>query len=911
MRPIKLTISAFGPYAGRVVLDMDKLGADGLYLIAGDTGAGKTTIFDAITFALYGEPSGNSRHPNMLRSKYAQPGVPTEVELIFSHAGKIYTVRRSLEYEKPSARKDGTVTRPAEATLVLPGEKLITKPKEVTAAICEILGVNREQFTQVAMIAQGEFMRLLTEDTASRIEVFRHIFKTERYQKLQERLRADANELFRECDILRKSVKQQLDSAKLEGGATLSGLPQDEAVERLGEAVRRDREFIGRLDVTINEIDRMLEEVNSDIGRAEEIKRLNDALDGARAELAKQLPLLSQLEAELKAEEAKTGEYERIGARVAAIAAELPRYSELDGLREEIKKRRAEIEKLGKDYADCLARSNSADAELERLKKEYASLQNAEALREAAAAALELARARLSELEALAKAAAEFGELKQQLDDARKKYINAAKKAESLRADYMEKYRRFLDAQAGVLAGTLKEGQPCPVCGSTAHPNPAKLVDGAPSEAELEEAKEAAERAGDEEQKASSAAAQLSGMHEAKSAELTALCGKLLGGVPENPAEAAGAALIACKEEIERQSGALEQAKQKIARREELEKLIVDRERERVTLATKISELERAIAAADGELAAVRKSAGELAAKLEFSSRADAEKEIANLSEQRAAMRKALDEARKKYEDCKARIDSLTGEVQSLERRLEEAPKLDYGALLEKREEMLKNKEAVNKAKNEASARLAANTAVLEGIKEKLSKLAEAEEKLIWQKTLADTACGTLSGREKIMLETYVQAAYFERVLARANIRLLKMTRGQYELARQSAASNLRSQSGLELDVIDHYNGTRRSVRTLSGGESFLAALALALGLSDEVQTAAGGIKLDTMFVDEGFGSLDEETLKLAIDTLGGLASTQRLVGIISHVAELKERISRQIVVRKIQGAGSSAEIVV
>ena len=247
--------------------------------------------------------------------------------------------------------------------------------------------------------------------------------------------------------------------------------------------------------------------------------------------------------------------------------------------------------------------------------------------------------------------------------------------------------------------------------------------------------------------------------------------------------------------------------------------------------------------------------------------------------------------------------------MESLEAQLDGAPKISLDALLEKRAKTTADKEAVGKARTDASARLAANTAALDGAKEKLSALTAADEKLMWLKTLADTACGTLTGREKIMLETYVQAAYFERVLARANLRLLKMTGGQYELIRRTAAGDLRSQSGLEIDVVDHYNGTTRSVRTLSGGESFLTSLALALGLSDEVQSAAGGIQLETMFVDEGFGSLDDETLKLAVDTLNGLASSSRLVGIISHVAELKERIDKQIVVKKERTGGSRAEI--
>ncbi len=910
MRPVKLTISAFGPYAGLVVLDMDKLGKGGLYLITGDTGAGKTTIFDAIMFALYGEASGTSRQPNMLRSKYAAPDVPTEVELIFSHAGALYTVKRNPEYERPARRGSGMTVQRADAVLVCPGERIITKPREVTAAISELLGVSRDQFSQVAMIAQGEFMRLLTEDTPDRIKIFRKIFKTAPYEKLQERLRSDATGLAGECDMLRDRVKQYLATAKTADGGPLPDLPQDETIEALERAVELDREFIAHADISVAELDKKLEEISRDIGRAEEIKRLGEVLEGARAELSKQMPLFSQLEAVLAGERAKAGEYERLGDRIAAITAELPRYAEFDGLRADIARRRGELDRLGEEYKACALKARETETELEKYKSEHAALQTAEAEREASSAALAQARRRHAELQGLLKTASDFEALQSQLAQMRGKYTEAAAKAEKLRSEYACKYRMFLDAQAGVLAATLSDGQPCPVCGSTEHPSPATPADGAPTEAELESAKLAAERAGEAEQAASAAAAELSGQVEARGSELAALCRALLGMVPDSPQEQAKLALSECELDIARHSESQQQAERKIARRAELEALVAERERERQSLAAKLSELERSIASADGELGAVTKSVSELSVKLEFASGGDAEKEIAKLAAQRTAMRDALAEAQKKCDECKAKVDELTGQVRSLEQQLEGAPKFELDKLLEKRAKIMADKEAVAEAKAEASARVAANAAALDGAKENLAKLAEAEVKLMWLKTLADTACGTLLGREKIMLETYVQTAYFERVLARANLRLLKMTGGQYELVRRSVSGDLRSQSGLELDVTDHYNGTTRSVQTLSGGESFLAALSLALGLSDEVQSAAGGIQLDAMFVDEGFGSLDDETLKLAIDTLGSLASDSKLVGIISHVAELKERIDRQIVVKKDRVGGSHAEII-
>jgi exonuclease SbcC len=278
VRPVRLVITAFGPYAGRTVLEMDKLGKGGLYLITGDTGAGKTTIFDAITFALYGEASGANREPSMLRSKYADPDTPTEVELIFSHAGGLYTVRRNPEYERPALRGSGMVTQRAEAVLVCPGDRIITKPREVTAAVCELLGVNREQFSQVAMLAQGEFLRLLLEDTPDRIKIFRQIFKTAPYLKLQEKLRADASELARECELLRSGAKQFIAGAVAADGRRLGDLPPDEALDAIKRAIESDREFIKNSEISIAELDKLLEEADRTIGRAEEIRRLGESL---------------------------------------------------------------------------------------------------------------------------------------------------------------------------------------------------------------------------------------------------------------------------------------------------------------------------------------------------------------------------------------------------------------------------------------------------------------------------------------------------------------------------------------------------------------------------------------------------------------------------------------------------------
>ena len=241
---------------------------------------------------------------------------------------------------------------------------------------------------------------------------------------------------------------------------------------------------------------------------------------------------------------------------------------------------------------------------------------------------------------------------------------------------------------------------------------------------------------------------------------------------------------------------------------------------------------------------------------------------------------------------------------------LKDREEIDEDKAAKRKKELTDQKNDADVHIKEINARASANRSIYKALKKQVESIADTEQKLRWVKALADTAGGNLQGREKVMLETYVQTAYFDRIISRANVRFMVMSGGQYELKRSSTADNNRSQSGLSLDVVDHYNGTERSVKTLSGGESFKASLSLALGLSDEIQASAGGIRLDTMFIDEGFGSLDEESLQQAMRALSGLAESDRLVGIISHVPELKEKIDRQIRVIKDRSGGSRVEII-
>ncbi len=806
MRPVKLTLSAFGPYAGVTALELDRLGRSGLYLITGDTGAGKTTIFDAISFALYGGASGAWREPAMLRSQYAAPDAETWVELTFTYGGKTYTVRRSPEYQRPAKRGDGTVTQPADAALTLPDGQVIARVKEVNAALRDILGLDKNQFSQTAMIAQGDFQRLLMADTRERQAIFRELFQTGRYQVLQDRLKAEAAGLERRCAEAKRGLEQYLAGVRCDPGGPLSdeaarvkegGLPVDEGVQVIRQLIAGDEDDQKLTGGRLRELNAQLAAIDAALGRAQEKEKAAAALEQARKEQA--------------------------GAE--------KRREELTASLEEARARRKELETAGEKLAQWQREQ-------------------------------EQSAARRQELNGLNDALTGLERSGEQLRRAREGYQAARTAAQRARDDYQIKYRAFLDAQAGILAEELADGQPCPVCGAVEHPRPARRPPSAPTEAQLKAAEGAQARAQKEEQAASEAAGRYAGQLAAQTEAVSKLLERLLPGCPlENAGEQAAAEL--------------DRLKAAIAERDALIR----------------SELARL---------APKAQAGRPLPRRELT--------LAALTE---ALDGALEEAQAALARQEKRCSALQGQIEQLERQIAGMPDLDLSDKRARREGLAAEREELNARLRELHARLTANREALDNVERASGELAGLEKRWGWVKALADTANGTLRGKEKLMLETYIQTAWFDRVLRRANTRLMVMSGGQYELERRGTAAGLRSQSGLELDVVDHYNGGRRSVRTLSGGESFQASLSLALGLADAVQSSAGGIRLDAMFVDEGFGSLDEEALDKAIRALSDLARGDRLVGVISHVAELKDRIDRQIVVTKDRTGGSRARIVV
>lgn len=920
MRPLTLTLSAFGPYAGQITLALEQLGKNGLYLIRGDTGAGKTSIFDAIAFALYGEASGDQREAAMFRSQYAAPDTPTFVELTFESAGKTYRVRRVPEYTRPAKRGGGVTLQRAEAELTMPDGRVVTRVKEVGQAVREIVGVDREQFAQIAMIAQGDFLKLLVASTEERMRIFRQIFHTGRYQKLQAALKDQLAALSRARDKLRDGLMQAVGSARYPADSVLGQRLADaqagrlllqETAALLDEIVRQDsaaqeagRRALERLDKQIGQAARTL-------GQARELAAARTQLRDAQAKRQAIQQEMEKAGAARAALAARKPEREALAQQAAALAEEVRRHeacSRLDQALEAAQKRYtdgcAAQAACAKQLTDLADQQAAARAGQERLAD---SAIRAEKQRAEHAALLEEQRAfnGLSrDLDAVAASARQYARVQ-------KDYLAAAQSAEAVQGRYQQMNRAFLDEQAGILALGLQDGAPCPVCGACSHPRPAQVTLGAPREADLEQAKQQAAAAQDEAGRLSAEAGQLRGALEARRAGLQQRARELLGDVPcEEMAEQIAAAGAALRDRLAACKSALDQAQQDMRQLDQFGHTLRTLEQAVQQAQARQAAAQQAIARAEQDTQHLARQKQELADGLRYPDQAAARGAAQQTKDTIQDLDRRTEQAEQAYQACKSQADALEGTIAALAGQLEHAPEIDMETIQAELEACNARRRALEDGQTARAARLDRNQDALRALETHGAALAEAEQEWGWVKSLADTAGGQLVGREKIMLETYVQMTYFDRILARANTRLMVMSRGQYELKRRAQAENNRRQSGLELDVVDHYNGSVRSVKTLSGGESFQAALSLALGLSDEVQSAAGGVQLDVMFVDEGFGSLDEEALEQAVRALSDLSGGNRLIGIISHVEALARRIDRQIVVTKHGTAGSDAVIV-
>lgn len=816
MRPLKLVMSAFGPYATQTVIDFSKLGEQGLYLITGDTGAGKTVIFDAVSYALYGQTSGGVRDANMLRSQYADADTPTFVELEFSFHGKCYKVRRNPEYRRPAKRGTGMTKEKAGAELYYPdGRVPVTRMSDVDKSIVELLGLNHKQFTQITMIAQGQFRKFLDTNTDERSKIFRDLFHTYFFQQLQDKLKQDAAAKRNEF------VEQQRRSEQALNGICCAYPAYTEQLQSLAL-----RHYEGCVDEVLALVDTLIaldEKEQQQVAAAEtaaakEVSALQDGL-GA---LAKKQQLLQAIQ--------------NAEARIARMQQQIEQEAAASVQRQEVlQKLEAEVGEAQKGEVE-LAQLQAARQQLAARQRELLQLQDMQQ------------RYQRQEVALLQK---------------RQEYKRASEEYEHLNKLSDVCFDRFLGAQAGLLAhDKLKPGKPCPVCGSCEHPQPVQLAQDAPTENDVEQARAKAEAA----QKVRDG---LVGEGKALKEHLELDKGLLIGK---------GMELLGCDD--------LKLIAEKVqAELKDVNNKITDLRLKMGFLQEKVEQYHKLAKTLEQQKTADKQA--EAAAQSMRQQLAGAEGQLQELNKQLAQQQELLvDVNEQELQQEHAKLLAQLRELDLQGKRL-------YSAIEKNRQ-----------IKQEVSGYEARRAAC------------EAEYSFI--NSLSATLNGTLTGKKRVNLETYVQMHYFDKILQRANIRLLRMSRGQYELCRDKMqdedSKTGNSKTGLDLEVKDYYSGNLRSVKTLSGGESFMASLALALGLADEVQSCAGGIQLDTMFVDEGFGSLDDSSLQQAIATLQGLSEGHRLVGIISHVHDLQEMIDKKILVRKkrgLQGTGSEVALVV
>ena len=1025
MRPIKLTISAFGPYASKQVIDFEELKGRNIFVISGKTGAGKTTIFDAISYALYGEASGESRETDSLRSHFADDNTETYVELEFELRGEKYTVNRVPKQKKKKARGEGYTEKSADATLTLPDGKVITKVKNVTDKIIEILGITREQFKQIVMLAQGEFKKLLLADSVEREGIFRKIFNTYDFEKIQAELKDKAANLSKNRTKSKHEMEINLKNIKGEHDIVIDEYVDFPLViEKLKDLLERDNNIYKTLNEEGKEVDNKLQvknqekaiiETNNNLIKekeiiakaleellskedeyknkakaiidgknAKEVKYIEDKLIETTKKLTKReedynLSLknidslkLKQEEANklLQIEESKECDREKLSVEINNLNKLEEKIIELDSLNNKVMhlKQSAENSKLQ-------IINNKKETEELKKSKEEKELQLKDI------ATLETKKVELeSDIKAKNKTLDEVRELFKVIRSFQNTYIehnNKAKEYKEFEVEYKkvkENYEKMDDLykkeQAGILASKLQENEPCPVCGSTNHPNKATIKENLkiPTKEELKVAKENLDKLEKEnlekinnlttlnsnkttylEQVNNhlsmlSATLNIDKTFNSETAKVVKNLGTELKSVIDKLKDELLKVIdkISLKEKIEKELNLitttinerehslikLEECEknytteltQNITKIDEYKKEIPENITDLKTLNNLIEVKTKELNISKEKLAKLRLENENLAKKLEGENSTSKEinKSIEELKLEIANNKANFNEAIKEqgfdniqtYEDAKLQIsmvESLEKEVENYnsELKLTKAKQediinktkdivfMDITTIDEEIRSIQNNKKELESKLRELHAIIVGNKTILKNVENLNIEFKEIEEEYKVVGELADLANGKKA--PYISFERYILASYFEDIIEAANIRLEKMTGDRFSLIRKTSKSKGAGQKGLELEIYDNYTDSSRDVSSLSGGESFKASLSLALGLSDIVQSNAGGVSLDTMFVDEGFGTLDPQSLDNAIDSLLELQRGGRLVGIISHVEELKERIDAKL----------------
>lgn len=928
MLPIKLKICGFCSYLDETEIDFTRFGEKGLYLIAGDTGAGKTTIFDAITYALYGQASGDMRKPRLFRSQNASPDVPTYVELTFMSGGKKYKIRRNPEYMRRAKRGTGLTKQLPEAVLtvydgdkpqefVLTGlQRAGTKRTGSETDIESIIGIDAKKFKQLSMIAQGAFMKVLNADTETKNIILRSIFNTDNYKKIEQALKELAEKYERDHSMLNDEFVRRLSAAYCAEGSEFSN--------ELQEVKSRNERYITNAGDCVAVLERIIDE---DEKRIEEIKKLLSGNEAVLSDKNERIGTLNEREkrriqyldlcAELEKNEARLPllekEFEAVGDNESKASVLDSEYTRLEASLEDHKKREllkkelSDSENALKLAQDGVIRKTSRIKELagsiESFRREYDSLKECAADLERLKAEISGKQKTINEYRKLLSFIKSYE--KSIADHERKKavYIRNSEKSERLNAEYDRLNKAFLDDQAGILAQELTEGRPCPVCGSITHPHKAVKMHNAPNEQEVRLARKNAEDAARDASGSSAdcAAAKASAMQLRESIISS---GKELfenaGSISELKAVVTEAG-INLKKEIENDNIRMDKINSMISRRDELNRAVPELERQHEENRSELDSLNRSIAGYNQKIEGISAQINELEVKLAFGTMRETTERMKCLADESRKLKDNYKKAESSLKECRTMIAQQRAMTESFGEVNKESAADELTELKKEVSEIKKLNSSQSDELSEIRTRKSCNDGAKNFFLANSERLDELMRLVSETADLRDTANAKLrEGRSRLTLETYAQAAYFDRVLYFANERLVKMSSGKYEFRRSEVPMDNANKTGLDINVFDYESGTERSVITLSGGESFMASLSLALGFSDVIQSEAGGIRLDTMFIDEGFGTLDERVLENAYAVFSDLSNDSRcLVGIISHVDELKSRIHNRISVSK------------
>lgn len=1028
MRPLKLTMGAFGPYSKTQTIDFTEL-KDNIFLITGPTGAGKTTIFDAISYALFGEASGSSRDKDALRSDFASIEDETFVELEFELRGSSYRIKRIPQQEQKKLRGDGFTVKNADAELYLPDGSVITKVTNVDTKINEIMGINKDQFRQIVMLPQGEFRKLLESESLERETIFRKIFGTQAFEMIQRKLDDESKELYKaiktyitERDTHVKHIdagentalnelknseninitevlsltREQItadegENEKLNRAKGEAVKKQDEVKEKIvkAEGINKKLKECGELKTVISALEDKKDEYKAReillqksrnalpiyeieknylrsketiAAKVEEKARAEEGLEKAKKALVLSEEAFTNEEKKVDSRKALEKDYSYLSNMKQKVIDYEKNSGELIQQQNKLKTINAELQTTDKNLNESKDELEAIDAGLKALSECENNLLKAEQKQ----TDYKRQRSELLEVHGSLKA---IIELSNELEKNKAAFEAFDVEYKAFKENYEKAEDIFKKGQAGLLAKGLVEGIPCPVCGSVSHPAPAKLIAEIGTQEELDKLKQEYDRLTEERNIKLNNLAGENGRLKTASEEIanrTKRIGEMLGEkMPEKMTEALNFVLEkgkSAKEQLNNIEKEIAEYKEKLGTKRDMEKRqedlknaikkyeadLVKLNQQNVDLISMVARLKEGVAAIEKDIPEEIRTGSKLSVKLlelkstiekqeetykkALQNKEDARNNLTKVQGEKISKEASLNEAVAEnerlwkalteklaasgfasYEEYKG-ISKNEEEINSLQKEIE-----GYYQSINAKKAMLKSLEAetkdmvlqdveaystvLQKLKEEAAkldekltnifSRIKNNKATIAQIEGINSKIAAKEEKYKVVGELARVAKG--DNAQRITFERYVLAAYFDEIISAANIRLNKMTNGRFQLSRKEDKGKGNKQQGLELEVFDNYTGKARHVKTLSGGESFKASLSLALGLADVVQSYAGGISLDTMFVDEGFGTLDPESLDNAIGCLVDLQNSGRLVGIISHVPELKERINSRL----------------